>query len=95
MFFMHYFQFLLIFKINQTCPVSFPYPHSKKSKKIPQTSQYGLTAGSNPHIIYSVCAIQCRLHDALSQHSLNHLLKSGDISTSHIVARNMVTLCCL
>ena len=32
---MHYFQFLLIFKINQTCPVSFPYPHSKKSKKIP------------------------------------------------------------
>ena len=66
---MHYFQFLLIFKINQTCPVSFPYPHSKKSKKIPQTSQYGLTAGSNPHIIYSVCAIQCRLHDALSQHS--------------------------
>lgn len=31
---MHYFQFLLIFKINQTCPVSFPYPHSKKSKKI-------------------------------------------------------------
>lgn len=52
MFFMHYFQFLLIFKINQTCPVSFPYPHSKKSKKIPQTSQYGLTAGSNPHIIF-------------------------------------------
>lgn len=65
------------------------------ANKIPQTSQYGLPAGSNPHIIYSVCAIQCRLHDALSQHSLNHLLKSGDISTSHIVARNLVTLCCL
>ena len=92
---MHYFQFLLIFKINQTCPVSFPYPHSKKSKKIPQTSQYGLPAGSDPHLIYLFCAIQGRLHNTLSQHSLNHLLKSGDISTSHIVARNLVTLCCL
>ena len=92
---MHYFQFLLIFKINQTCPVSFPYPTSQKSKKIPQTSQYGRPAGSDPHLIYLFCAIQGRLHNTLSQHSLNHLLKSGDISTSHIVARNLVTLCCL
>ena len=50
--------------------------------------------------IYSASYIQTdlypgRLHNTLSQHSLNHLLKSGDISTSHIVACNLIALCCL
>lgn len=70
------------------------------ANKIPRTNPYGLSAGLTLHIIFRLYYIENarypgKLHNALSQHSLNHLLKSGDISTSHIVARNLIALCCL
>lgn len=92
---MHYFQFLLIFRLNQSWLCLPPHAQAKKARKSRQTSQYGLPAGSDPHLIYLFCSIQGRLHNTLSQHSLYHLLKSGDISTSHIVACNLIALCCL
>ena len=92
---MHLFPVSVDFRFKPDLAVSPAVCTSHKRKKIPQTSQYGLPAGSDPHLIYSFCAIQGRLHNTLSQHSLNHLLKSGDISTSHIVACNLIALCCL
>ena len=69
-----------------------------KKRKIPRTNPYGLSAGLTLHIIFRLYYIENarypgKLHNALSQHSLNHLLKSGDIGTSHIVAGNSVALC--
>ena len=98
MFFMHYFQFLLIFRDESDLTVFPCRIRIFKKRKIPRTNPYGLSAGLTLHIIFRLYYIEnarypCKLHNALSQHSLNHLLKSGDIGTSHIVAGNSVALC--